>query len=176
MAGSLLVPMSSDAVSLLTSVLPQHLLGPRSGLSYDGGNLVVPEGDIAAAINAIIADPNWQANAGKAALKAYAAMVRYNKENGGFKVGGMSYATDLDSQAKLNGAYCLAQINPNVAISWKLPGGTFATLKAADITAAATAVGTFVQQCFSTEATVGIAIDSGAITTTAQIDAQFAAF
>lgn len=166
--------ISATDFSLLAAMLPPELIAPFNGLHYDGANLTAPDGALTTAINAITADPNWRATATEAQLKAYAAAARYNKEVGGTTINGVAYATDRETQAKLVGAYNLAVVNPSVAIDWKLPNGTFTTLNAAAITAAATAVGNFVQQCFGAEAAIAVGINNGTITTTAQIDAQLA--
>lgn len=168
--------MTPDDVNLLTSLLSPSLLGPLSDLHYGGESLSAPDGDLTNAINAIVADPNWKITGAKAQLRAYAASARYNKEVGGTTVEGVTYATDRETQAKLVGAYNLAQVNPNLSIDWKLPDGTFTTLNAAAITAAAVAVGSFVQQCFGAEAAIVVGINGGTVTTTAQIDAQLATF
>lgn len=168
--------MAASDVSLLTALLSPSLVGPLSNLLYDGETLSAPDGDLTTAINAIVADPNWKVSGAKAQLRAYAASARYNKEVGGTTINGITYATDRETQGKLVGAYNLAQVNTNLGIDWKLPDGTFTTLDAAAITAAAVAVGSFVQQCFGAEAAIVVGINGGTITTAAQIDAQFAAF
>jgi len=169
--------LAASDVSLLTALLSPSLLGPNSGLVYDGENISAPDGSaLAAAITTATADPNWKINGGKAQLKAYAASARYNKEVGGTTVSGVAYPTDRETQAKMTAAYNMAAANPNLSIDWKLPDGTFTTLTAAQMQAVAVAVGAFVQQCFGAEAAVVVGINNGTITTNAQIDAQFAAF
>lgn len=168
--------MAASDVSLLTALLSPSLLGPLSDLSYDGEKLSAPDGELTNAISAIVADPNWKTSGAKAQLRAYAALARYNKEVGGTAVNGVAYATDRETQGKLIGAYNLAQVNQNLNIDWKLPNGTFTTLNATAITAAAVAVGSFVQQCFGAEAAIVVGINNGTITTTAQIDEQLATF
>jgi hypothetical protein len=169
------IEMDKNDATLLTALLPSSMLGMASGLSYDGAAISAPDGsEVAAKINAIVADPNWKTGANKAALKAHAASARYNKETGGFAVGGVTYPTDRETQAKMAAAYALAQGNPNIAFDWKLPNGGFVALTAADVAAVATAVGVFVQQCFGAEASACIDIEAGTITTRAQIDARFA--
>jgi hypothetical protein len=110
-------------------------------------------------------------------LVAYAATARYNKETAGITVSGAAVTTDRASQAMLAGAFNYCQQNPTTAINWKTATGAFVTLTAAQITAIADAVGAHVQACFSKEMTVVTAIKATppTITTTAQIDAQFAA-
>jgi hypothetical protein len=164
--------LSAADVATLVALLPAG----TPAFDYVNGNLIVPDGALTTTVQGITSDPNWKTNGAKAQLKAYAGTARYNKEVGGTKVNGVAYATDRVSQSNLTGAAALAQANANISISWKLPDGTFTTLNSAAIIATATAVGNFVQQCFNTEATVVVGINGGTITTTAQIDTQFAAF
>lgn len=161
--------MTADQAGLFAARLRKA--APSAQISFVDGALHVDDG-AAAAAQSLLAQGLGDT---KDELKAYAAAVRYDKEVGGFTVSGVAYPTDRETQAKLTGAYALAQVNPSILVDWKLPGGGFTTLDAAAITAVASAVGIFVQQCFSVEAAVGVDIDSGAITTRAQIDARFAA-
>ena len=108
-------------------------------------------------------------------LRAYAASVRYTKETGGITVDGVKLATDRESQALITGAWATAQINPQVTIQWKGSDGTFTALNAATIIAVASAVTAHVQACFAAEQQVDAAITAGTITTTAEVDAAFAA-
>lgn len=103
-------------------------------------------------------------------LAAYAAAKRFAVETGGVTVNGAHIATDRASQAMISGAYAFAQANPNETISFKGEGG-FVSLTAAQMEAIGQAVGQHVQACFAAEADVAAQIASGAITTTAEIDA-----
>mgnify|MGYP005810366247 CR=1 FL=1 len=106
-------------------------------------------------------------------LKAYAAEVRYRKETGGAVVNGASYLTDRETQAKMTAAVVMTQINPEATFEWKSADGRFVSLDAAAMLQVAQAVGAHVQAAFATESEVAAAIDTGAITTMAQIDAAF---
>jgi hypothetical protein len=169
--------LSSADLATLMSRLPA-VTGPRAGFSYDDGVLTVQNQSDTDAIDAIVGVANWQATLSPAYLAAYAATARYNKEVGGTTVSGVAYPTDRETQAKLTAAYSMAAANSALTIDWKLANGTFATLTAAQVMAIAIAVGTFVQKCFSTEAAVAVGINASppTISTTAEIDAQFAAF
>jgi hypothetical protein len=68
----------------------------------------------------------------------------------------------------------MASQNSSFTTQWKNPDGSFTNLTAAQIISIATAVGTHVATCFSTEASVGSQIASGSITSRAQIDQAFA--
>jgi hypothetical protein len=169
--------MTPSDVSLLTGLLSPDLLGPTSGLSYDGTDISAPDNSaLATAINAIVANSGWRTAGTQAQLKAYAASARYNKEIGGTTLSGVAYATDRETQAKLTSAYALSQVSPSTSFDWKMPNGSFTSLTASQLATVATAIGGFVQQCFAMEASVGASITGGSITTTAQIDAQFATF
>lgn len=109
-----------------------------------------------------------------AAIIAYAADARWRRETGGIVVAGAAIATDRQSQAMISGAHAFVQANPAAIIRWKSPAG-FVTLDAATVTAIALAVGAHVQACFAAEADVLAAIAAGTVTTTAEIDAVFAA-
>lgn len=78
--------------------------------------------------------------------------------------------TDVSGRLNLAGLVSLAQINPNLTSIWVQAGGGL-MLTAAEIIALGVAVGTFVVQTYQALATVLAGIASGAITTTAQIDA-----
>ena len=107
-------------------------------------------------------------------LPDYSAAARYAKETGGITVNGAKIATDRASQAMISGAYSYAQSNPNATISFKAASG-FVSLTAAQMIAIGQAVATHVQTCFSTEASIASAIAASTITTTSQIDQQYAA-
>ncbi|MDQ2083092.1 DUF4376 domain-containing protein [Xanthobacteraceae bacterium Astr-EGSB] len=108
-------------------------------------------------------------------LVAYAAATRWRRETGGVTIAGVTVATDRESQAMLSGAHAYVQANPAAAtIRWKSEDG-FVALDAPQITALALAVGAHVQACFTAEADIAAGIESGTITTRAEIDAAFAA-
>lgn len=111
-----------------------------------------------------------------AALLAYAATARYNKEVGGITVNGMHVSTDRESQSMLSGAFAYLQANTSATISWKTDDNEFVTLDLAAITLLANAVAAHVQSCFATEASVVAAISANppTINDAAAIDAAFA--
>jgi hypothetical protein len=174
---TLSLEMSADDVSALTSMLPASLLGPTTGLAYDGEILTVPDGALTSAVKAIMADTSWLAAAARARLKAHAGEKRFATETGGITANGISIPTDRMTQAQLTGAYNYLQVVPSATINWKLADGTFVNLNAAAITAIATAVAAHVQACFAAEASLAAGIDASppTITTTAQIDVALAA-
>lgn len=110
-----------------------------------------------------------------AQLKAYAASVRFNKETGGFTFGGKPIVTTRESQGQITAAYNMAVHDSTYTANWKAADGSFTVLDATTIIAMAVAVGNFVSSTFSTEGNVAGQIDAGTITTTAQVDAAFAA-
>ena len=78
------------------------------------------------------------------------AAYRYQKETAGIVINGMTIKTDVDSQAKLTGAWSFSQLNPAILIDWKAESG-WIQIDAATIAAIAGAVAAHVQSCFSTE-------------------------
>jgi hypothetical protein len=74
----------------------------------------------------------------------------------------MPIATDAVSQTKYIGAVVGAQIEPNAVINWKMADGTFVSLDAQAITAAAMAVRAHVQTCFDREAELKAQIEAAA--------------
>ena len=129
---------------------------------------------LTAAVAAFVAahDPTDQ----RPVLLAYAAAKRYAVETGGITVNGARIATDAVSQAKVGNAYQLLQASSAASVEFKSQSG-FVTLTADQFKVLAVAVGQHVQACFAREADVEAAIlaSPATITTTAQIDAAFAA-
>ena len=111
----------------------------------------------------------------KADLVAYAAARKYGKETGGIVVDGMAVATDDRSKMMLLGARVAAQNDAEFSTAWKMADGTWQTVSAAAIIAISDAVLAHVDGCFQTEKSVDAAIEAGTVTTTAEIDALFAA-
>ncbi|MGU3363087.1 DUF4376 domain-containing protein [Methylobacterium sp. M6A4_1b] len=107
-------------------------------------------------------------------LAAYAAARRYAVETCGIEVAGERVATDRQSQALINGAFNLAQVDTSVVVKFKTAAG-FVDLDSAAIQIISTAVGRHVQACFSKEATVAGGIADGTIKSLADIDTAFAA-
>lgn len=73
------------------------------------------------------------------------------------------------------GARMAAEADPDFTTDWKAADGSFVTIDAATIVAVSNAVLAHVANCFAIEAQVIDAIDNGAITTTGEVDAAFAA-
>ncbi len=73
---------------------------------------------------------------------------RYEKENAGITINGVSIPTDIATRTNLLGAKELG-----TSIEWKTING-FVDLTAPQISAIATAVGLHVQKCFDAEASV----------------------
>lgn len=157
---------------------PEQAAEVWQGLGWDhdtpvvhvGGELVGPA-DLINAAEAFLKAP--AAERRKPALVAYAAAARWRKEVGGIVAAGQTIATDRGSQAMVAGAHAYLQQAPDATIHFKGDAG-FVVLDAAAMTAIALAVGAHVQSCFAIEAEVLVDIESGAITTKAEIDAAFA--
>lgn len=87
------------------------------------------------------------------------AAARYAAETGGTSAGGMSIATDRESQAMITGAALQATLDPSYTCKWKTPNG-FITLDAKTIIGAASAVRAHVQSCFDREAELCAAVEA----------------
>lgn len=83
------------------------------------------------------------------ALPAY----RYEIENGGIAIGGISIQTDQFTRTNLIGARIRATEDPTYSVKWKTTAG-FVTLDASAIVAVADAVAAHVQKCFDAEAAI----------------------
>jgi len=87
------------------------------------------------------------------------ADLRWQQEGSGTTLGGNPLATDRTTQAKLTAAYVKASADSTYTIAdWKSGPGVFAPLDATTIIAAADAVETHVQACFTNEATLSASI------------------
>lgn len=116
-------------------------------------------------------DPPLTGDGLKAALKAYAASVRYARETGGMSINGAAIPTDRETQSKLQGAVLAFQTGAlQGTIDWKAESG-WLQLDQAAVTAIASAVAAHVQACFSWEKAISEQIDAEEITTKAEIDA-----
>ena len=107
-------------------------------------------------------------------LAGYAAAARYAKETGGLKVGTAQIDTSRESQAMVANAYQFMQVSGAPSTQYKTASG-WVTVSADQMKAIALAVGAHVQACFAAEADLDAKITAGTVTTTAQIDAAFAA-
>lgn len=108
-------------------------------------------------------------------LARYAEDKRWRLETGGIVVGGVSIATDDRSKQMIIGARIAADADPDWTTQWIAADGSVHPIDAATIIAISDAVQAHVNACFVTYAGVKADIDSGVITTTADIDAAFAA-
>ena len=117
----------------------------------------------------------WDAGAQGRILSDLAAH-RYAVQTGGTTVNGIAFLTDSDSQVALMGAMIIASANPAYTVNWKTPAGFF-TLTATQVISIANTVAAFIQQCFSTEATLiaNVAQYSDTPTIIAAFDAAMAA-
>lgn len=83
------------------------------------------------------------------------AALRYAKETGG--IDGLK--TDRESQSLITGAALAAVLDPNYTVDWKSADG-WVTMDAQQLLAAAQAVRSHVQACFSNEKTHALAISA----------------
>lgn len=148
--------------------LAAELLSPsvRNSIVYDGTHANGSDAAIAA-LSGIDLAP-----ARKASLLAYCASKRWQKETGGIEIGGMSIATDRESQSMINGAYNMAKENAAFTTKFKTQSG-FQTIDAETIITVAVAVGAHVAACFAAEADATADINSGEMTTRQHVDAAF---
>lgn len=108
-------------------------------------------------------------------LEGYAARKRWEKEVGGIEVAGTTVYTDDRSKMMIMGARIAAEADPGFATQWKAADGSFVEIDAATIIAISDAVLAHVDACFAIEAQVLDGIGNETITSTAEIDAAFAA-
>lgn len=108
-------------------------------------------------------------------LTAYAIDQRWRKEVSGITVSGISIATDDRSKQMILGARLAADLDPNWTTQWVAADGSVHPVDAAAIIAISDAVQAHVNACFVTYASIKTDIDAASITTTAEIDAAFAA-
>lgn len=120
---------------------------------------VTPAGAYYTSENIIKAKPSLTEK--KAAVQANLAHRRWQAEEGGTTLGGMPLATDRVTQAKMSAVYVKADKDPTYTIpAWKSAPGTFSTLDAATIIAAADAIEAHIQACFAREAELSALIDA----------------
>lgn len=81
-----------------------------------------------------------------AAIANHLPAYRWQVENGGITINGVTVQTDANSRANILGAKELG-----ISIKWKTPDG-FVTLTAEQVAGIATAVGMHIQKCFEVEA------------------------
>lgn len=112
-------------------------------------------------------------------LIAYANKAQWKKATGGYTttINGQSvtFATTSDSMALINGKFArFQQPNAPASVDWQVSPTEFVTLTAADFNALAINIADFVQATFDKLPQLIADINSGAVTTTAQIDQVFA--
>ncbi|MGU3417636.1 DUF4376 domain-containing protein [Methylobacterium sp. D54C] len=107
-------------------------------------------------------------------LAAYTTAAHAALRDGGVDIGGMRIKTDGESRGLIDGAYALSQTRPDTAIDFKAASG-WVTIDPATMQTVAVAVGLWVQACYSAYRQVDARVADGTYTTTAQIDAAFAA-
>ncbi|WP_051294440.1 DUF4376 domain-containing protein [Gemmobacter nectariphilus] len=78
----------------------------------------------------------------------------------GITVGGVTVATDDQSQSRVMGAAVAAMLDPGYSVQWKTASG-FVTLSAPQVIGLATAIRAHVQACFDREAALLAALDAG---------------
>ena len=108
-------------------------------------------------------------------LVDHAKLRRWQRETGGITWQGLPLATDDRSKTLLAGARIAAQANPDFETTWYGADGAGVVLTAALVIAASDAVLAHVDACFTLYGQALAGINGGQITTTAQIDALFAA-
>lgn len=108
-------------------------------------------------------------------LAAYAYTKRLAKEGGGITVVGIPILTDDRSLMMMIGARVSADADPTFITTWPGGDGHAYSLTAPQIIAISDAVSAHISACAVTYGQVLANIHGGTITTTAQVDAAFAA-
>ena len=100
--------------------------------------------------------------------------LRWDKQNGGTTVNGITIRTDADSQRMIAGAIDLFDKNPSLtAIDFEAQPNEWATLDAAAMTAIGVAVGMHIQACFSNAKALSQAVEAaGSYAALAAIDIE----
>ncbi|WFS07795.1 hypothetical protein [Methylobacterium sp. 391_Methyba4] len=107
-------------------------------------------------------------------LATYIAAAHAALRDGGVTVGSMRIKTDAESRGLIDGAYALSQVRPDNTIDFKAATG-WADVDSQTMQTVSIAVGLWVQACYSAYRQVDEGRMAGTITTTAQVDAAFAA-
>lgn len=163
--------VTADQVSRIVAWMRQT--DANATVFFDGENIVIAD-EFAELAQSVVAN-GIPASDPPIVLKAYAAAARYTKEIAGCVVGGVTFPSDRETQAKLTAAALFAQVDNTQTFQWKLADGSFSeALSAAEMIVVAAAVGGYVNSCFAEEAEVVAGIDGGAVTTREQVDAAFA--
>lgn len=109
----------------------------------------------------------------KAQLVDYAKLRRWKKEIGGIVFAGIPIATDDRSQQKIIGARVAADADPQWSTVWNGSDNGLYPVNATAMVAISTAVHDHVNSCFTVYAAVISDIESGAITTYAEVEGAF---
>lgn len=107
-------------------------------------------------------------------LAAYTSAAHAALRDGGVTISGLRIKTDSESRGLIDGAYALSQAQPDAALDFKAASG-WVTIDAATMQTVAVAVGRWVQACYTAYRQVDGKVADGTFTTTAQVDAAFAA-
>lgn len=109
-----------------------------------------------------------------AELVTWAGYQRRVAEAAGVSMEGVTYASDVESQARITATLAYLERSAAPTARWKSWGGWF-DLTPAQLVALGLLVGAHTQHCFAAEEAALDAIAAGEITTYAQVDAAFAA-
>lgn len=96
----------------------------------------------------------------KAARKAAATALRWEKEVAGILIDGVPVATDDRSKTLILGKRAKARENPDMTFRWKAASGEWVDLTGAQIIAIADTVADHVQACFNREGELHDLIDA----------------
>ncbi|APT31935.1 hypothetical protein MCBMB27_02644 [Methylobacterium phyllosphaerae] len=109
-------------------------------------------------------------------LAAYAKRRRDEAEAAGITIAGLAVASDPDSQTRVSNAYAGMQVTGAASIRFKASAG-FVVLTLDQVKAVGSALFAHTQACFDAEgeALAGLSAGPPTITTTAEVDAVFAA-
>lgn len=143
----------------------------------------VPEGKriVTSSVELVGGVPKWvhilvdlDPNERKSQLSAYAADVRWQKEVGGTLWNGWPVHTDRESQGKIIAERLAIEAGErDDPDGWKFADGQFRMVSNADFIDLSNAVRDHVRQCYAIEALVLTKIETGDITSEAEIDAAF---
>lgn len=152
--------------------------------SYDGPDEDKPDWfDDTIEVTKIPEDPSWVWDFVKKKwvttktieqLLKYSGDKRWDKENGGFEIGGMHIATDDRSKTMITGARIASDANSEFSTPWKTPDGSFTRITAPVIIMISNAMLDHVDACFNKEEEVAQLINTDVITTIEQIDTAWA--
>lgn len=176
--------LNTSDLSLLTQRLPAAD-GPRLGFSYDDGVLTVKQDTDIATVDAVLADANWRDKMPAGLLQTYiwqsqrarlATGVSVNVNAGTTDAALMVLADGKDStRADLAMLALYGQTNPTGQKTWIDNNNTVTVLTGAQLVNLATLVGNWITDTYAAIPNIVAGIQSGTITTYAQIDAAFAA-